>query len=80
MLDTELEQSIIDLVAARIGINSSLVKLQSSFSDLGADSLDALDIIMEVEDKFDIHILNEEADQCNTIKKLLDIVKSKINT
>jgi acyl carrier protein len=80
MLDTELEQSIIDLVAGRIGINSSLVKLQSSFSDLGADSLDALDIIMEVEDKFDIHILNEEADQCNTIKKLLDIVKSKINT
>jgi acyl carrier protein len=80
MPDIEFEQSIIDLIAARIGINSSLVKLQSSFSELGADSLDVLDIIIEVENKFDVHIPNEEADQCNTVKQLLDIVKPKIES
>jgi acyl carrier protein len=76
--NTEFELSMINLIAGRIGINSSMIKLQSSFSDLGADSLDVLDIIMEIESEFDIHILNEEADKCDTVKQLLDIVKPKI--
>ena len=61
-----------DLIAEELGIEGNLIKIESSLSDdLGADSLDAIELIMAVEEAFDVEIADSEA---TNIKLVSDIV------
>ncbi len=54
------------------------IKLESKFvDDLGADSLDLVELIMAFEDKFGIDISDEEAEKMVTVKDVLDYISSK---
>jgi acyl carrier protein len=70
----KLKEILVDV----LGVNESDIKPESKFvDDLGADSLDLVELIMAFEDKFGIEISDEEAEKMVTIKDVLDYIGSK---
>jgi len=70
----KLKEILVDV----LGVNEEDVKLESKFvDDLGADSLDLVELIMAFEDKFSIEISDEEAEKMVTVKDVLDYISSK---
>lgn len=59
---------VIDIVCGQMGKSRDKVTMETSFvNDLGADSLDVAELLMEFEEKFDIQIPNEDAEKITTI-------------
>lgn len=73
----EIEQRVKKIVAEQLGVNEADVKIESAFvDDLGADSLDTVELVMALEDEFDTEIPDEEAEKITTVKQAVDYVKS----
>lgn len=69
------KELVIKLVAEHFDISKDTVKLESNvFDDLGADSLDSIELILELEKNFDIEVLDEEIDNIQTVQDILDLV------
>ncbi|MCD4668877.1 MAG: acyl carrier protein [Actinomycetia bacterium] len=67
-----------DVLVDVLGVNEDDVKPESKFvDDLGADSLDLVELIMAFEDKFEIEISDEEAEKMATVKDVLDYISAK---
>ena len=67
------------LIAEQLDIEESEINLESSFQeDLDADSLDVVELIMAIEDEFDIEISDEEAEKIVTVKDAVNYIQSKI--
>jgi len=65
-------EKVRDIIAEELGIELDLIKIDSNLTDdLGADSLDAIELIMAVEEKFDVEIADSDA---SNIKMVSDIV------
>lgn len=63
-----------------LGQNLEDVKMESNFStDLGADSLDKVELIMEVEKQLDIQIEDSAADEIQTVENLVDFIATKFS-
>jgi acyl carrier protein len=77
---TDTFERIKKLIVEHTEIDESKITLQSSFSDdLGADSLDIVEIIMALEEQFEIEITDEEANNLITIKDAVDFVNNKLS-
>ena len=77
MDNTDVEQRIRKIVAEQLGVNEGDVKNESSFvNDLGADSLDTVELVMALEEEFDCEIPDEEAEKINTVQDAIDYVNS----
>jgi acyl carrier protein len=64
----EIEEKVIAIVCEQMGASKDKVTLQTSFiQDLGADSLDTVELVMEFEDRFNISIPDEEAEKIQTV-------------
>lgn len=73
----ELLARVQKLVAERLGVDEADVKPEASFKeDLDADSLDVVELVMELEDEFDIEISDEDAEKILTVGNVLDYIKS----
>lgn len=73
----EIEQRVKKIVAEQLGVNEADVKTESAFvDDLGADSLDTVELVMALEDEFDTEIPDEEAEKITTVKQAVDYVKA----
>jgi acyl carrier protein len=69
-----LKKIIVDL----LGVEESEVKEEASFKDdLGADSLDVVDLIMELEDKFDMEISDEDAEKMATVGDVIKYIEAR---
>jgi len=69
------KETVIKLVAEHFDISKDTVKLESNvFDDLGADSLDSIELVLELEKNFDIEVLDEEIDGIQTVQDILDLV------
>lgn len=76
MADALFEQ-IRELIADRLGVEVDKVTPEASFKDdLGADSLDLVELVMELEDEFDLEISDEDAEKINTVQDVLDYIKA----
>lgn len=72
-----IEQRIKKIVAEQLGVNEAEVKNESSFvNDLGADSLDTVELVMALEEEFECEIPDEQAEKINTVQEAIDYVNS----
>ena len=63
-----VDDKVFDIVAERMGVKKEDISKETSFiTDLGADSLDQVELIMELEDQFDLNIPDEDAENIQTI-------------
>lgn len=70
-------ERVAQVVSDRLGLDVEEVKLESSFrDDLGADSLDVVELVMELEDEFDIEIGDDEAEKLQTVGDVVKYVDS----
>ena len=65
-------EKIATILATKKGINKDLIKIESSFEELGLDSLDAVELISDLEDEFNVSIPNVELQNIKTIQQAVD--------
>ena len=70
-----IQSRIISLTATQLGLGEEEVSLDSNFmDDLGADSLDTVELVMNIEDEFEIEIPDDEVEEMHTVKSVLNYV------
>ncbi|MBN9123225.1 MAG: acyl carrier protein [Nitrosospira sp. 56-18] len=75
-----VEQRIKKIVAEQLGVNEAEVKNESSFvDDLGADSLDTVELVMALEEEFECEIPDEQAEKINTVQQAIDYINTNIS-
>jgi acyl carrier protein len=73
-----LEEKVITLIMEQLDVTKEECKLEASFiDDLGADSLDLVELIMAMEENFGIEIADSELEKIRTIQDAIDFLKSK---
>ncbi len=74
-----LEQRVKKIVAEQLGVNEADIKNESSFvDDLGADSLDTVELVMALEEEFECEIPDEDAEKITTVQQAIDYVKANV--
>ena len=74
----KVEERIKKIVAEQLGVNETEVKNESSFvDDLGADSLDTVELVMALEEEFECEIPDEQAEKIHTVQKAIDYINSQ---
>lgn len=74
----DIESRVHAIIADNLGVNESDISRDASFTDdLGADSLDTVELIMEFEKEFDLTIPDEEAEQIETVGDAVDYLNGK---
>ena len=72
-----IEEKVQKIVCEQLGVTAEEVKLEASFiDDLGADSLDTVELVLAFEEEFDIEIPDEEAEAIQTVKNAVDYISS----
>ena len=72
-----IEQRVKKIIAEQLGVNEADVKKESSFvNDLGADSLDTVELVMALEEEFETEIPDEEAEKITTVQHAVDYIKA----
>ncbi len=73
-----LEEKVINIIVEQLDVTKEECVLDASFiDDLGADSLDIVELLMEMEEAFDIEIADEELEKIATIQDVVDFLKQK---
>ena len=74
-----IEQRVKKIVAEQLGVNESEIKTESSFvDDLGADSLDTVELVMALEEEFECEIPDEEAEKITTVQQAIDYANAHL--
>ncbi len=70
-----IEQRVRKIVAEQLGVNEADIKTESSFvDDLGADSLDTVELVMALEEEFECEIPDDEAEKITNVQQSIDYV------
>ncbi|HEX8963381.1 MAG TPA: acyl carrier protein [Rhodocyclaceae bacterium] len=74
-----IEQRVKKIVAEQLGVNEADIKTESSFvDDLGADSLDTVELVMALEEEFECEIPDEEAEKITTVQQAVDYINKNL--
>ena len=74
-----IEQRVKKIVAEQLGVNEADIKNDSSFvDDLGADSLDTVELVMALEEEFECEIPDDEAEKITTVQQAIDYVNNNL--
>ncbi len=72
-------EKIRERIAEQLSIEEDEIKMESSFvDDLGADSLDIVELIMALEEEFDIEIPDEDAEKISTVGDVVEYIKARV--
>jgi acyl carrier protein len=75
--EQELFEKVKKIIVEQLGVNAEEVTTESSFTeDLGADSLDTVELVMALEEEFEVEIPDEDAEKLTTVRAVLDYIKS----
>ncbi|MBM3998482.1 MAG: acyl carrier protein [Planctomycetes bacterium] len=71
-----IEERVVDIVAEQLGVDKEKVKRETSFvNDLGADSLDQVELVMELEEEFDLDIPDDAAEKIQTVGQAIEFIE-----
>lgn len=74
-----IQERVANVVAYQLGVHLSDVKPETKFiDDLGADSLDQIEVVMALEDEFEIEIDDEEAEKIMTVQQAVDYLAQRV--
>ncbi len=72
-------EKVKSILAEQLNVKADKIKLESRIvEDLGADSLDVVELLMSVEDKFNVSVNDEEAVTLKTVKDIVDLLDRKV--
>lgn len=72
-------EKVRDIISDQLGIDADEISMESSFmDDLGADSLDIVELIMALESEFDLEIPDEDAEKISSVGNVVDYIKAHI--
>ncbi len=75
---SSIEEQVKNIVAEQLGVKEEEVTNAASFvDDLGADSLDTVELVMALEEEFETEIPDEEAEKITTVQQAIDFITSK---
>ncbi len=73
-----VDEKVKEIISKQLGVNASEVTPEASFvEDLGADSLDTVELVMAFEETFNIEIPDEDAEKITKVKDAIDYIKNK---
>lgn len=79
-MSQDVEAKVKSIIVDKLGVDESEVTRDANFTnDLGADSLDTVELIMEFEKEFDISIPDEDAENIATVGNAIDYLEEKVN-
>ena len=74
-----VEQKVIEIVCGQLAVAKDKVERKTSFvEDIGADSLDIVELVMELEEEFNIQIPDDQAEKIKTVGEAIDYIELKI--
>nr|QCI04865.1 Acyl carrier protein [Bornetia secundiflora] len=68
-----------EIVAEQLGVKKDAVTRKANFTDLGADSLDTVELVMAIEEEFDIEIPDEDAGKISTLSEAVEFIENRLN-
>lgn len=81
MTEQEIFEKVRSVVVEQLGVSEDEVTREVSYiEDLGADSLDTVELVMALEEEFNTEIADEEAEKLTTIGKTVDYISSRTNS
>ena len=76
----EVKEKVTKIIVDQLGVDEKEVTPQASFvEDLGADSLDIVELVMALEEEFDIEISDEEAEKITKVQEAVEFIQSHIS-
>ncbi|MDP6778296.1 MAG: acyl carrier protein [Candidatus Latescibacteria bacterium] len=76
----DLQQKVVDLIVDQLGVDADSVTPEAHFiDDLGADSLDTVELVMAFEEEFDIEIPDEDAEKLEAVKDATAYLKKRLD-
>lgn len=77
----EIEEKVMQIVSEQMSVDKSELSRVTSFvNDLNADSLDTVELVMELEDEFDLTIPDEDAEKLKTVGEAMDFIKKYLES
>ena len=77
MSGNDVEKRVIDIIASELGVNVDDIKMEATFvEDLGADSLDIVELVMKFEDEFNLEIPDEDAEKIQTVNDAISYLQA----
>ena len=74
---SSIEERVKNIIVTQLGVNADEVKNESKFiDDLGADSLDTVELVMALEEEFETEIPDEDAEKITSVQEAIDYVNS----
>src|SRR5947199_9591729 len=81
MAEKTTEEKVKDIIVEQLGVNPEQVTPQASFiEDLGADSLDIVELVMAFEEEFSVEVPDEDAEKLQTVGDVSNYIKERANT
>jgi acyl carrier protein len=78
MSDKSIEDRVKDIIVDQLGVNADQVTTEAKFvEDLGADSLDTVELVMAFEEEFDIEVPDEEAEKLQAVADVISYINSQ---
>ncbi len=78
MTDADIYERVKGIIAEQLGADEADIKPEASFvDDLGADSLDVVELVMALEEEFSIEIPDEDAEQISTVEEAVEYIENK---
>lgn len=75
-----IEEKVKNIIVEQLGVEAETVTPEASFiDDLGADSLDIVELVMTMEEEFDLEIPDEDAEKIKTVNDVINYIKAKVN-
>ena len=75
-----VEEKVKEIIVDQLGVDEKQVNPEASFiDDLGADSLDTVELVMALEEEFDVEIPDEDAEKIATVQHAIDYIKGQTN-